>query len=404
MKYLLSLLTLAVCISCKVSQKTSASPTAIKAQELAHKYIITDGHVDLPYRLKITNFRLEKQFTGIPVESKEGDFDFVRAKKGGLDAPFMSIYIPSDKNTGEAKLLADSLINMVSYIAREKPKYFEIAKSPEDVKRIVAAGKIALPMGMENGSPITAIEDVAAYRAKGISYVTLTHAKDNDISDSSYDTTQTWKGLSPFGKEVVREMNRVGIMVDVSHISDMAFYDVMKITQVPVIASHSSARAFTPDWERNMSDEMLKVLKENGGVIMVNFGSTFLDPNLGDYRTEAKAKLKEKLEAKGLSGKELDEAVNKVVFQDIKAYSDVKRVADHIDHIVKVAGIDHVGLGSDFDGVGENLPVGLKDVSHYPNLIEELLKRGYSDTDIEKICSGNAFRVWSKVIAFSKGH
>lgn len=398
MKYFLSFLTLIIFISCKNTVK-QASET--KGEILAHRYIITDGHVDLPYRLRVKNFRLEKEFTGIAVESKEGDFDFVRAKKGGLDAPFMSIYIPADKSAVEAKLLADSLIRMVEYISKEKADYFEVAKSPEEVNRIFKAGKIALPMGMENGSPIMSKADVFDYRKKGISYVTLTHAKDNDISDSSYDTTETWNGLSPFGMEIVKAMNQAGIMVDVSHISDKAFYDVMKITKVPVIASHSSARSFTPNWQRNISDEMILKMKENGGVIMVNFGSTFLDAEAIKLREELIAKLKEEFKKKGLEGNDLKAAIQKEIYENAKALSDVSRVADHIDHIVKLIGIDYVGLGSDFDGV-DNLPVGLKDVSSYPNLLNELLSRGYLDADIEKICSGNAFRVWNKVLDYAK--
>lgn len=401
MKYFFTLISILLMVSCKVAPKAADTSNKTRAQALADKFIIADGHVDLPYRLQVKNFRLEKEYTGIPVESKDGDFDFVRARQGGLDAPFMSIYIPANRDAAEAKLLADSLIRMVEYIAKEKGDYFEVARTPADVQRIAAAGKVALPMGMENGSPITSVEDVALYRNKGISYVTLTHSKDNDICDSSYDSTKTWKGLSPFGEEVVKAMNRSGIMVDVSHISDDAFYDVVALTKVPVIASHSSARFFTPGWQRNMSDEMLVKLKENGGVIMVNFGSTFLDSEVVKHKSEASARIRKELEAKGLKGRELSEAVGKELAKDSRNYSDVKRVADHIDHIVKLAGIDHVGIGSDYDGVGDSLPTGLKDVSDYPNLLEELLNRGYSEADIEKVCSGNVFRVWNKVLAYA---
>ncbi|MBX2952477.1 MAG: dipeptidase [Leadbetterella sp.] len=404
MKYFFTLISVLLMVSCKVAPKAAdTSNNKVRAKALADKFIIADGHVDLPYRLQVKNFRLEKSYTGIPVESKEGDFDFVRARQGGLDAPFMSIYIPADRDATAAKLLADTLIRMVEYIAKEKGDYFEVARTPADVQRIAAAGKVALPMGMENGSPITSVEDVALYRKKGISYVTLTHSKDNDICDSSYDSTHTWKGLSPFGEEVVKAMNRAGIMVDVSHISDDAFYDVVAVTKVPVIASHSSARYFTPGWERNMSDDMLVKLKENGGVVMVNFGSTFLDAEVVKHKSEASARIRKELEAKGLKGRELSDALAKELAKDSRNYSDVKRVADHIDHIVKLAGIDHVGIGSDYDGVGDSLPAGLKDVSDYPNLLEELLNRGYSEADIEKICSGNVFRVWNKVLAYAGG-
>lgn len=399
MKYLYILITAAALAACKVGQKSSANK--VKAKELADKYIIADGHVDLPYRLQVKNFRLEKSYTGIPVESKEGDFDFVRAKKGGLDAPFMSIYIPSNRTVPEAKLLADSLINMVNYIAQEKSEYFEVAHNPADIQRIVSQGKLALPMGMENGSPISSVEDVALYRKKGISYVTLTHGKDNDICDSSYDSTRTWGGLSPFGREVVNAMNKEGVLVDISHVSDETFFDVIKITKVPVIASHSSVRKFTPGWQRNMSDEMIVKLKENGGIIMISFGTTFLDSEVSKYKIETSSALRKELAATGLKGKELSEAVAKAIAKDSKAYSDVKKVADHIDHVVKLAGVDYVGFGSDYDGVGDSLPTGLKDVGDYPNLLAELLDRGYSESDIEKICSGNLFRVWNQVLDYA---
>lgn len=386
-------------LACKVSEGPSHLK---KGKELADKYIIADGHVDLPYRLKVLNFKLEKEFVGIPIESKNGDFDYVRAKKGGLDAPFMSIYIPANKTVPEAKLLADSLIAMIDYIGKENHQYFEVARTPAEIQSVVAKGKIALPMGMENGSPISEIGDVALYRNKGISYVTLTHSKDNDISDSSYDTTGTWGGLSPFGKEVVAEMNRVGMMVDVSHISDKAFYDVLSITKVPVIASHSSARKFTPGWERNMSDEMIAEMKKNGGVIMVSFGTTFLDSEVAARRAKYYGKLVGELRAKGVAEDKVNDEANKILAKDKSVFSDVSRVADHIDHIVSIAGVDHVGFGSDFDGVGDTLPTGLKDVADYPNLLAELVRRGYSDKDIEKICSGNVFRVWNQILDYAK--
>lgn len=195
------------------------------ADKLAHRYIIADGHVDLPYRLKVKNFRLTKEFIGISIESAEGDFDYVRAKAGGLDAPFMSIYIPASyQESGGAKLLADSLIDMVRGIAGAHPDKFAVAVSPKEVERNFRKGIISLPLGMENGAPIEDdLANVAYFHRRGIRYITLTHSKDNLICDSSYDTTRTWNGLSPFGREVVLEMNRVGIMVDISHVSDSAF-------------------------------------------------------------------------------------------------------------------------------------------------------------------------------------
>lgn len=394
-------------ISCAQPEKvdyTKMSDDQLKkvADSLAQTFIITDGHVDLPYRLKVKNFRLEKEFLGIPLSTTEGDFDYERAKKGGLDAPFMSIYIPSRYQLQEdkGKLLADSLIDMINGIIEAHPDKFGKAGTPQEVEANTKAGKISLPMGMENGAPIgNDLANVKYFFDRGIRYITLTHGKDNQISDSSYDTLNTWKGLSPFGEDVVREMNRVGIMVDISHVSDSAFYDALKITKAPVIASHSSCRYFTPGFQRNMGDDMIKALGKNGGVIQINFGASFLD---SVARTNSK--LLDSLEAvlgeKKLTSRdaEAQPIIDQFVKNHNELFSDVEKVADHIDHVKALAGIDHIGIGSDYDGVGDSLPVGLKDVSQYPNLIFVLLKRGYTPAEIEKICYGNVQRVWNEVI------
>lgn len=374
------------------------------ADELAHRYIITDGHVDLPFRLKMANFRIEREYMGIPVATTEGDFDYERAKKGGLDAPFMSIYIPSSNQLlpDMGKSLADTLINMVRGIAAELPDKFALANTPAEVEENFRAGKISLPMGMENGAPVgNDLGNVRYFFDRGIRYITLTHGKDNQICDSSYDTTHTWNGLSPFGREVVAEMNRVGMMIDISHVDDSTFYQVMRLTQVPVIASHSSCRAFTPGFFRNMNDDMIRALGKNGGVIQINFGSTFLDSAVRASNEQNREKLRALLAEKKLA---FTDSLAKPVIEQFQKnnpslFADVKTVADHIDHVVQLAGIDHVGLGSDYDGVGDSLPTGLKDVSQYPNLIYELLKRGYTEDDIEKICFKNVFRVWKAVLA-----
>lgn len=372
------------------------------ADSLAQAYIIIDGHVDLPYRLKVKKFRLEREYLSIPISTTEGDFDYERAKKGGLDAPFMSIYIPSGNQNfpHKGKPLADSLINMIRGIAEAHPDKFSLANTPAEIEANTKAGKISLPMGMENGAPIgDSISNVKYFYDRGIRYITLTHGKDNQISDSSYDTLSTWNGLSPFGEQVVKEMNRVGIMVDISHVSDSAFFDVMKLTNVPVIASHSSCRYYTPGFQRNMSDDMLLSLKKNGGVIQINFGASFLDSVARD-NSKLLDSLKNILKEKKLTSRdaEAQPIIDQFVKNHNQLYSDVMRVADHIDHVKTLIGIDHVGIGSDYDGVGDSLPVGLKDVSQYPNLIFELLKRGYSPEEIEKICYKNVFRVWNKVI------
>ena len=289
---------------------------------------------------------------------------------------------------------------MVETFARNWPKQFAIARSVEDVTKQFRRGVISLCMGMENGSPIEhEMANVQHFYDRGIRYITLAHALDNHISDSSYDTTHVWRGLSFFGRRLITEMNRVGIMVDVSHITDAAFYEVLNVTKAPVIASHSSCRFFTPGFERNMSDEMIQALAKQGGVIQINFGSSFLGKDFQDRERAGQKEMSEYLKSKGWKPEDSEaQAYIKQYHQDHPLmFADVSNVADHIDHVVKLVGTDHVGLGSDFDGVGDSLPTGLKDVSQYPNIIYELLKRGYSEKDIQKICGGNLLRVWSEV-------
>jgi membrane dipeptidase len=397
---------LSVWISCKPDRpvdRMSDEELRAYADTLAHRYIITDGHIDFPSRLIEERRTVDSLSLSIAIGSDGGDFDFNRARKGGLDAPFMSIYIPSSYQARPdmGKGLADSLINLVEGVARFYPGQYALAGTPDEVISNFKAGRISLPMGMENGAPIgNDLANVGYFHSRGIRYVTLTHGKDNQICDSSYDTTHMNGGLSDFGRQVVAEMNKVGIMVDISHVDDSTFYQVMEITRAPVIASHSSCRAFTPGFERNMSDDMIVALGKNGGVIQINFGSTFLDSTVAKSNNEARDSLRAMLAEKKLSFR--DSLARPLIEEFRKShptrYADVETVADHIDRVVRLAGIDHVGIGSDFDGVGDSLPTGLKDVSQFPNLIYALLKRGYSESDIEKICSGNVFRVWNEVI------
>lgn len=379
-----------VVAGCRTAAPTDEALRA-RARDLTQRYLIVDGHVDVPYRLA------EGGPEDLSQRTEGGDFDYVRAKAGGLDAPFMSIYIPAERQEdGTARALADSLIDMVEGFAAQWPDKFAVARSVADVRRLAGRGLVALPMGMENGAPIETLADVAYFHGRGIRYVTLTHGRDNRLSDSSYDTTHTWNGLSAFGEEVVREMNRVGVIVDVSHLSDSAFYDVLRVTEAPVMASHSSLRHFTPGWERNMSDEMVRALAENGGVVMINFGSSFLR---SEYQA-AGTSLSDRIRAE-LASRQLDPGspeAEAYVREQRRAnpIGTVSDVADHIDRAVQLAGIDHVGLGSDFDGVFA-LPAGLQDVSEFPNLVYELLRRGYTDADLRKLLGENALRVWSEV-------
>lgn len=367
-----------------------------KAIDLAQATIILDGHVDIPYRLAQSG-------EDISVRTEKGDFDYVRAQEGGLNAPFMSIYVAARfQESGGAKAEADRLIGLMEGICFQHSDKFEIATSTADVERITAAGKIALPLGMENGAPIEGdLANLEHFYRRGIRYITLTHGRVNHISDSSYDIERRWGGLSPFGYLVVDRMNDLGIMVDISHVSDAAFFDVMEATRSPVIASHSSARNFTPGFERNMSDEMLVALAENGGVIMINYGSTFLTPRYREWTQYYNTSLAAHFEIKQLerTDERVAEYTASYLERSPRPYATVDDVLDHIDHVVKIAGIDHVGLGSDYDGVGDSLPVGLKDASTMPNLVQGLMDRGYSDADIVKILSGNAMRVWRQVEA-----
>ncbi|QGX63874.1 membrane dipeptidase [Alteromonas mediterranea] len=370
-----------------------------RAVNIAKETIIVDGHIDVPYRVK-------EKWVDVTNATEDGDFDYPRAVAGGLNAPFMSIYVPASlDNSPESTQLAHELIDSVEAIVARAPDKFAIAKSPSDVKAQFEKGLISLPMGMENGSPIQGdLANLNAFYERGIRYITLAHSQANHISDSSYDLRRKWKGLSPFGKALVGEMNNIGIMLDISHVSDDAFYQVIELTKAPVIASHSSLRRFTPGFERNMNDDMIKKLDENGGVIMINFGSSFVSKEAGEWRRGLSAARKALIEKEGEDSPKL-ENFEKAYRKEVPyPYSTLDEVLDHIDHVVKLIGVEHVGIGSDYDGVGDSLPIGLKDVASFPNLVQGLLDRGYSRTDIEKILSGNLLRVWQQVEDYAAAH
>jgi membrane dipeptidase len=362
---------------------------------MAVKLLLLDTHIDTPTRLV-------DDWEDVSSRASRGEFDFERARAGGLDGAFMSIYIPAKFDTAAAREHADKLIEIVESLASKSPERFALVRTPGDLAEAKSEGKVGLAMGMENGSPVG--EDLAQlkhYYDRGIRYITLAHALSNQLSDSSYDAHRQWKGLSPFGREVVLEMNRLGIMVDVSHISDQAFDQVLELSRAPVIASHSSCRSFTPGFERNLSDDMIRRLAEGGGVVQINFGSSFL---VGAYRQaseQAFKKFEEFLTSRHLApgSEEAQEYRRQLKAAGSWPSVTVSDVADHIDHVVSLVGIDYVGLGSDFDGVDGELPEGLSDVSQYPNLVRELLSRGYREEEIAKICSGNLLRVWRSVEA-----
>lgn len=389
-------LTLLNCTSTKkeTNVDTSSIDYQSRANELAQELLIVDTHIDLPYWL-LENDADVSQSLSI------GHFDYPRAKAGGLNVPFMSIYIPVGKQkVGQAKNLADSLIDMVEGVTKKSPDKFAIPYSTSDVEEHVNQGLISLPLGMENGAGIEdKIENLKYFYNRGIRYITLTHGEANLIGDASFSTDRPWNGLSPFGEKVVREMNRLGIMVDISHVTDETFYDVMKITKAPVIASHSSCQHFTPGWDRNMGDGLIKALAKNGGVIQINILSPFISNEhrkaIDSAINIAANQVESALGDQGF--RVIDEVMNNASLAEIT----VSDIVDHIDHVVQLTSIDHVGLGTDFGSV-DWLPVDLKDVSQYPNLIAELLRRGYSEEDIAKICGNNLMRVWREVEEIAK--
>jgi membrane dipeptidase len=381
-----------------------ADPSAIKEQaiKIAQEYLLTDTHIDVPYRL-------EHSWEDV-TNASGGEFDYPRAKQGGLNLPFMSIYTPAEmeKEDGDASKsyqLANRLIDTVEAIVARAPDKFMLVHSVADAQQTVQSGRIGLALGMENGSPINnKLENIQYFADRGISYITLSHGLSNHITDSSYDDNHRWKGLSPFGKEVVAEMNRVGVMIDVSHVSDDAFYQVIELSKVPVIASHSSPRHFTPGWERNMSDDMIRALAKNGGVIQINFGSTFLTQKARDWYETLRERRTAYLEENGLSEHSPEKyKFDKNYRNDYPfPFATMDDLMANFEHVIELVGAEHVGIGSDFDGVGDSLPEGMKDVSYYPGLIEEFLKREYPLDTIRAIMGGNLLRVWSEVEAYAE--
>ena len=383
--------------ACVVGLSACAEPPKTGA-ELAQSLLIIDTHIDVPYRLK-------QSWADVSSATEGGDFDYPRAIEGGLNAPFMSIYIPASVDeAGGAFALADELIDGMESLAASAPDKFAIATCSDDLQSHFENNLISLPLGMENGGPVAQSEEALAhFFNRGIRYITLAHSKSNKISDSSYDTNEAWMGLSPYGKELITRMNDLGVMIDVSHISDAAFAQVIEISKAPVIASHSSLRHYTPGFVRNMSDEMVKTLGAANGVIQINFGTNFLTSEAQIYSKQRRQVIAAYIASEDLA--QDDPAVKAFAEQYKKdnpyPYATTNDVLDHIDRVVELAGIDSVGIGSDYDGVGDSLPQGLKDVSTYPHLIDGLLDRGYSEADIAKVLGGNALRVWRAVEAYA---
>ncbi len=370
-----------------------------RALAIARDSIIVDTHIDVPIRVEMSG-------DDVTHATASGAFDYPRARSGGLDVAFMSIFIPASiDESGGGRAFADKLIDQVDATVRRAPDEFARATCVSDVRRNAAAQLISLPLGMENGGPMGDGDDAPEhFYARGIRYVTLTHARPNAFSDSSYDPNARWNGLSERGRALVGRLNDLGIMVDVSHISDRAFWQVMEVSAAPVIASHSAARFFVPGFERDLDDSMIRALAARGGVVQVNFGSAFVTSTArawsDAFDRSAKAYLAEHQLAPMSDGAKAFAATYRS--EHPFPFASVEDVVDHIDHIAKLVGIEHVGLGSDFDGVGDTLPIGLKDVSMYPNVIAGLLSRGYSERQITLVLGENLLRVWARVEAVAR--
>jgi membrane dipeptidase len=375
----------------------------IKNAAKIHASILTvDTHCDTPMEFSEPGFDMG-------LKSDEGCVDFPKMNEGGLHAEFFAVFTPqgpkNDSSCDKVHQKALSILTAIKKNVEKNSSVAEIALSPEDARRIRKSGKIAAFIGMENGYPIGKdLTRIKQYYDMGTRYITLSHTKNNDICDSSTDPIGPENdGLSPFGRQVVLEMNRLGMMVDISHISDKSFFDVLKVSLVPVIASHSSCRALCGS-PRNLSDEMLLALKENGGVIQICILGNYLktpEPN-----PELDSSLKE-LQNKYGDYNIASDSLKKVMrneYRKIKMTYEhpatVKDVVDHIDHVVQVIGIDYVGIGTDFDGGGG--VEGCRSASDMKNITIELLRRGYSKSDITKIWGGNIMRVMQEVEDYPK--
>lgn len=379
----------ALLVSLSLSIAHAQAPDA--ARRLTHDATIVDTHIDAPTELVD---RWNDLGTSTPRE-----FDYPKAREGGLDVAFMSVYTSADQDdTGKAWQAAHLQIDTVEALVQRHPDKFALLRSPREVKRQQRDGKVSLALGMENGGPIgDDLSQLAAFHARGVRYITLAHGRNNRISDSASDSAPRWNGLSPFGRDVVKEMNRLGIMVDVSHLSEEAIRQAVELSNVPVIASHSALRHFTPGFQRNLSDGNVKAIATKGGVVQVPFGSIFIDAESAEtYSTFLREREVFRLAkaAAFASGKVFSE--REPQFPKLPPAS-IKAVLDNIDRVVQLAGIDHVGIGSDFDGVNGALASELRTAADYPALIKGLQQRGYRDAEIRKILGGNLLRVWSEV-------
>lgn len=387
----------------QVSPPGSASPADLaRARRILERTPLIDGHNDLPWALRQTH---GNDVHGVDLNSDQtelGDLhtDIPRLRAGGVGAQFWSVYVPASLAPTQAAKATFEQIDTVNRLVRAYPQAFEIATTAEDIRRIHQAGKIASLIGIEGGYSIDdSLGLLRQFHLAGVRYVTLTHSRTTSWADSATDAPR-WGGLSPFGETVVKEMNRLGIMVDLSHVSEETMMDALRVSDAPVIFSHSSARAVT-DHPRNVPDSVLRQMPEDGGIVMVTFVPAFVSQPV---RTWNANRLAEDARLKALNPG--DAAAVRVGMASWTAENpppsaSISDVADHIDHVRTVAGINHVGLGGDFDGV-DSLPVGLEGVETYPALLAELMRRGWSEADIRKLAGENMLRVMRAVEAVAQ--
>ncbi len=377
----------------------AAAPAKPLPKPPAPEAITVDTHADTP-----TEF-LDHPFD-LGVVNTRGHFDYPRMKAGGLDAEFFAAYVPAKYANKGAAAYCLKIMETIHEMADRYPSWVRFATSTAGIRAAVADHRRAILIGIEGGHAIEdSLDLLRAFYRLGARYMTLTHTNTNNWADSSGDEAPaTHNGLSPFGKQVVLEMNRIGMMIDISHVSDKTFYDAVAVSKAPVIASHSSSRALASA-PRNMTDDMLRALAKNGGVAMVNFYPAFLSDVVLKASKARDEKLKPEiaaLKAKDPSeGAEYQEGVRKLMAANPLPKVSWTVIVDHIDHMVKVAGIDHVGIGSDFDGIPE-VPEGMEDISKLPAIPQELKRRGYSETDIHKIMGENFMRVFAEVEKVAK--
>jgi membrane dipeptidase len=360
--------------------------TARNAAELHKRAIVIDGHNDLPWRLLA---KVGSSFD-LAVRHEDGHTDIPRLREGGVDGQFFAAYVPSDCEGPGAARIALEQIDLIRQMVARYPD-FELALSAADVRRIAGSGKIATLIGVEGGQAIeNSLGVLRMFYALGARYLTFTHIDSTDWADAATDEPRHG-GLSEFGEEVVREMNRLGMLVDISHVSADTMADALRVSEAPIVATHSGARAVNSN-SRNVPDDILSQISENGGLVMVNFYSGFVVPEAADVARDMLRAYREARTQFGEDSAAVENTMRQFEEEHPIPSGTVSDLVDHIDHIVEVAGIDHAGLGSDFDGI-INSPEGLEDVSKFPAITEELVRRGYSDPDIVKILGGNILRV-----------